>query len=103
MATRKGDDAEDASARNEAVALPPRLPAIDLIRVSLTWGIVLFHTAVAYAPLTGFYVKSFGRSSDVFYYLSINWVIFIDVWQMPMFFFLSGISALHAFHASPPS
>ena len=96
MAVRKRDDAEVARSGSESVVIPPRLPAIDLIRVSLTWGILLFHTAGAYAPLTGYYVKSFGWSSDVFYYLSITWVIFMDVWQMPMFFFLSGVSAFHA-------
>ena len=95
MATRKDEnDAEAASINNNAV--PHRLPGIDLIRVSLTWGVLLFHTAAAYAPFTGYYVKSYGWSNDLFYYLSITWVIFMDVWQMPMFFFLSGISAFHA-------
>ena len=81
---------------SESVAVPARLPAIDLLRVALTWGVLLFHTAGAYAPVTGYYVKSFGWSSNVSYYLSITWVIFMDVWQMPMFFFLSGVSAFHA-------
>ena len=97
MATRKDEnDAEAASFKNYAVH--PRLPGIDLIRVSLTWGILLFHTAAAYAPFTGYYVKSYGWSNDLFYYLSITWVIFMDVWQMPMFFFLSGVSAFYALY-----
>jgi len=83
---------------SESVVIPPRLAAIDLIRVSLTWGILLFHTAGAYAPLTGYYVKSFGWSSYVLYHLSITWVVFMDVWQMPMFIFLSGVSAFHALY-----
>ena len=90
------DEAEVAG--NESVGVPARLPAIDLIRVALTWAILLFHTAAAYAPLTGYYVKSFGWSSDVFYYLSISLVIFMDVWGIPMFFFLSGISAFYALY-----
>jgi len=96
MSTRKVDGADVARNKIESVFIPPRLPAIDLIRVSLTWGILLFHAAGAYAPLTGYYVKSFGWTSDVFYHLSITWVVFMDVWQMPMFFFLSGISTFHA-------
>ena len=89
-------EAEVAGNDSEAVAVPARLPAIDLLRVALTWGILLFHTAAAYAPVTNYYVKSFGWSSNVSYYLSITWVIFMDVWQMPMFFFLSGVSSFHA-------
>ena len=97
MAIRKDEkDAETSSVKSNAV--PPRHPGIDLIRVSLTWGILLFHTAAAYAPFTGYYVKSYGWSNDLFYYLSITWVIFMDVWQMPMFFFLSGVSAFYALY-----
>jgi len=96
MASRKVEDGEAASERIETVAPPPRLPGVDIIRVSLTWGILLFHTAVAYAPGASYYVKSFGWSTDVFSYLSFTWFVFMDVWQMPMFFFLSGISAFYA-------
>ena len=97
MATRKDEkDADEASLKNDAV--PPRLPGIDLIRVSLTWGILLHHTTGAYAPNTGYYVKSYGWSNDLFYYLSLNWVVFMEVWQMPMFFFLSGVSAFYALY-----
>ena len=75
---------------------PPRLSGIDIVRVSLTWGVLLFHTSAVYAPIAGYYVKSIGWSNDTFYYLSITLVMFMNVWQMPMFFFLSGVSAFHA-------
>ena len=96
--TLLADESEVARNDSEVVAVAARLPAIDLLRVALTWGVLLFHTAGAYAPVTGYYVKSFGWSGNVFYYLSITWVIFMDVWQMPMFFFLSGISAFYALY-----
>ena len=98
MASRKVEDGEAASEGHETIAPPPRLPGVDIIRVSLTWGILLFHTAVVYAPAAGYYVKSFGWSTDVFTYLSLTWALFMDVWQMPMFFFLSGISAFYALY-----
>jgi len=100
MASRKVEDGEAASERNRSatIAPPPRLPGIDIIRVSLTWGILLFHTSLAYAPAAGYYVKSFGWSNDFFTYLSLTWFLFMDVWQMPMFFFLSGISAFYALY-----
>ena len=62
---------------------PPRRPDVDLIRVSLTWGILFFHTTVAYAPAMSWYVKSFGWTPGLDY-LSVAWVSFMDTWQMPM-------------------
>ena len=35
----------------------PRLPGIDLICVSLTWGILLFHTSVAYSNNGSWYIS----------------------------------------------
>ena len=85
--------------RTSDVALPPRQPGIDIVRICLTWGILLYHTAWVYAPFgTRFYVKAHGWSSDAFYYLPIAWMRFMDVWQMPMFFFLSGVSAFFALY-----
>ena len=95
----KQDDAEVGEPKNDAVALPPRLPGIDIIRISLAWGILLYHTAWVYAPFgTRFYVKAYEWSSDVFYYLPIAWMRFMDIWQMPMFFFLSGVSAFYSLY-----
>ena len=100
MASRKVADAETGSPRNESetIAPPPRLSGIDIIRVTLTWGILLFHTSVAYSPAFSWYVKSFGGSLDFLAFLSASWMMFMDVWQMPMFFFLSGISAFYALY-----
>ena len=77
------------------LARPPRRPDIDVVRVGLTWGILLFHTTVAYAPGTPWYVKSFGWSPGADWVTTV-WVSFMDIWQMPMFFFLSGVSAYFA-------
>ena len=74
---------------------PPRRPDIDILRVSLTWGILFFHATVAYAPHPSYYIKSYGWPPGLDY-LSTAWVSFMDVWQMPMFFFLSGVSAYFA-------
>jgi len=97
--TSKQDEAKTGETESNSVALPlpPRLPAIDIIRICLTWGILLYHTAWVYAPFgTRFYVKAHEWSNDLFYYLPIAWMRFMDVWQMPMFFFLSGVSAFYA-------
>ena len=73
-----------------------------MIRVSLTWGVLLFHTSVAYCPSDNadYYISArFDSSNNVLYYLQqIPRAIagFMDVWQMAMFFFLSGVSAFHA-------
>ena len=79
-----------------------RLPGIDMIRVSLTWGILLFHTSVAYSNNGSWYISApFDSSNDILFYLRwflSGWVVFMDVWQMPMFFFLSGISAFYALY-----
>ena len=74
---------------------PPRRPDVDVLRVALTWSILLFHTTVAHAPVSDWYVKSFGWSPGADW-VSIGWVLFMDIWQMPMFFFLSGVSAYFA-------
>ena len=34
-----------------------RRPDIDLLRVSLTWGILLFHVVLIYAPFLFYYVR----------------------------------------------
>ena len=76
-------------------ARTPRRPDVDVVRVALTWGILLFHTTVAHAPGMSWYVKSFGWSPGADW-VSTVWVLFMDIWQMPMFFFLSGVSAYFA-------
>ena len=74
-----------------------RLPGIDMIRVCLTWGILLFHTSVAYSSTSGWYISAYSDSSNkVLRQLPGYLASFMDVWQMPMFFFLSGVSVFHA-------
>ena len=34
-----------------------RRPHIDLVRVELTWGILLYHTVLIYAPYHSYYVR----------------------------------------------
>ena len=34
-----------------------RRPDIDLVRVVLTWGILLYHTVLIYAPFHSYYVR----------------------------------------------
>ena len=36
---------------------PSRRVDIDVIRVGLTWGILLFHTVLIYKPSGGYYIK----------------------------------------------
>ena len=74
---------------------PARRPDVDIIRVSLTWTILLFHTILVFAPKVSWYVKS---SSDWSWNTQVSFFLlnFMDVWQMPMFFFLSGVSAYFA-------
>ena len=55
---------------------------------------------MAYSSSGGWYISApFDSSNDVLFYLRwflAGWRLFMDVWQMPMFFFLSGVSAFHA-------
>ena len=95
------DDSEAAdSGKSTPTARRPtsRLPGIDIIRVSLTCGILLFHTTLAYSstiPWNAFGSNHFSNTG-VLYYLPDLFIYFMDVWQMPMFFFLSGVSAFYA-------
>jgi hypothetical protein len=75
---------------------------IDVIRVGLTWGILLFHNILVYSPYDPYTIK------DPFVYTSnltapsigskVGEVVtkFMDCWQMPMFFLLSGMSVFYA-------
>ena len=60
----KGADMElGANGDTDVAAEPPpkkkssRRPDIDLIRVVLTWGILLYHTVLIYAPFLSYYVR----------------------------------------------
>ena len=82
-----------------AVKKSSRRPDIDLIRIVLTWGILLYHTVLIYTPWASYYVKIFPQFVEGWHYLSLWFIISMNVWNMPMFFFLSGIRKDHNFNA----
>ena len=59
----------------------PRLPRVPSLRPHL--------------PLVSFGSNQFSNNNVLYYYLPDIWANFMDVWQMPMFFFLSGVSSYH--------
>ena len=73
-----------------------RLPGIDLIRISLTWLILLAHTCLAYSGSNSYYVNARQPESEVLLAMLDAFGGFGDLWLMSMFFFLSGLSAYHA-------
>ena len=72
-----------------------RRPDIDVIRIVLTWAILLFHTALIFSPLAWYYVKIVPDPVPSWHLLGSWFTATMDVWQMPMFFFLSGIRSVH--------
>ena len=74
-----------------------RRPDIDLIRIVLTWGILLYHTVLIYTPWIPYYVKIYPDYMAGWHGLSIWFIISMNAWNMPMFFFLSGIRKDHNF------
>ena len=68
-----------------------RRPDIDLIRVMLTWGILVYHTALMYGPGLSYYVRIIPDSVQSWMLIYYVFIISMNVWNMPMFFFLSGI------------
>ena len=74
-----------------------RRPDIDVIRIVLTWAILLFHTALIYSPLAWYYVKIVPAHVPPWHLLGSWFTATMDVWQMPMFFFLSGIRLVSMF------
>ena len=70
-----------------------RRPDIDLIRILLTWGILLYHAVLIYTPSLPYYLKLLPHKMEDWHWSSFWFVISMNAWNMPMFFFLSGISA----------
>ena len=68
-----------------------RRPDIDLIRVMLTWGILVYQTALMYGPGLSYYVRIIPDSVQSWMLIYYVFIISMNVWNMPMFFFLSGI------------
>ena len=73
-----------------------RRPDIDCIRVCLTWGILLFHTTIAFIPEQQWYVTSKYPLDSALHSFAKVFREFMLIWNMPMFFFLSGISSFFA-------
>ena len=71
----------------------PRRPDIDVVRIVLTWGILVYHTALIYGPYLAYYVRIIPDRVDSWNLIYFWFTMSMNVWNMPMFFFLSGISA----------
>ena len=54
-----GDNNTNENIPQEANPKPKssRRPDIDIIRIVLTWGILLYHTVLIYAPYASYYVR----------------------------------------------
>merc|ERR1711953_1193837 len=72
-----------------------RRPDIDLIRIVLTWGVLLYHTVLIYTPFLPYYVKVYPQYIEGWHWSSLWFLLSMNVWNMPMFFFLSGIRNDH--------
>ena len=73
-----------------------RRPDIDLIRVVLTWGILLYHVVIIYSPYLTYYVKVYPEYIEGWHgWISWFFILSMNAWNMPMFFFLSGIRNNH--------
>ena len=79
---------------NKCVKKSQRRTDIDVIRIVLTWAILLFHTALIFSPLAWYYVKIIPDPVPSWHLLASWFTATMDVWQMPMFFFLSGIRSV---------
>ena len=74
-----------------------RRPDIDVLNIAVTWLILLFHVVIVYCPYLPYYVKDpnvpdVAGPESVSYY-ALVFVIFMNAWNMPLFFFLSGVSS----------
>ena len=63
----------------------------------MTWLILLFHVSVLYQPEMPFYVLHPDTSPklefELFSVLNGVFLLFMDAWNMPMFFFLAGVNS----------
>ena len=82
-----------------------RRPEVDVIIVAVTYGILLYHVCCTYHPLLGFNYNHVKFPEDLdpgpikedpYTIIPIDYIIqmfidFMHAWNMPMFFYLSGI------------
>ena len=69
----------------------PRRPDIDVVRIVLTWGILVYHTSLIYGPGLSYYVRIVPDTVNSWMLIYYWLIISMNVWNMPMFFFLSGM------------
>lgn len=66
----------------------PRLLYLDALRAISAALLVIFHTGLIFTPFFNYLLHNTERSLD----LSLFSVILIHVWQMPLLFFLAGVT-----------
>ena len=71
---------------------------LNIMNISLTWLILLFHAACVYSPYLPYYVKEPTIPSEPgpesLSWYALVFIIFMNAWNMPFFFFLSGVSTV---------
>ena len=75
-----------------------RRPDIDILNIIVTWLILLYHVVIIYSPYLTYYVKdpdlpTTDPGLDSPYFYALVYIIFNNTWNMPLFFFLSGVSS----------
>lgn len=74
-----------------------RRPDIDVLNISVTWLILLYHAVLIYCPYIPYYVKDPSippkPGPDQVSFYALVYIIFMNGWNMPLFFFLSGVSS----------
>ena len=80
----------------------PRRRDIDLVRIVLSWSILLYHTVLVYTPSLPYYVKIYPSPplnplySVLWQYSTLWFIVSMNSWNIPVFFFLSGVSAFYS-------
>ena len=74
-----------------------RRPDIDVLNIIVTWLILLYHVVIVYCPYLTYYVKDVNIPAepgpDSGYFYALVYIIFNNAWNMPLFFFLAGVSS----------
>ena len=80
-----------------------RRPDIDLLRIVLSWAILVYHTVLVFTPSLPYYVKIYpppplSPQYTVLWQWSTLWfIVSMNSWNMPLFFFLAGLrDGLHS-------
>ena len=81
----------------------PRRADIDLLRIVLSWAILVYHTVLVFTPSLPYYVKIYpppphSTQYTVLWQWSTLWfIVSMNSWNMPLFFFLAGLrDGLHS-------